>query len=61
MICWLILSGDTEGSWREYLVHTPLVHTPLVQSENRPEVWGEVHGKRGFLWEDISKNHGKTA
>jgi len=35
-----MLSGDTEGTWREYFAHTP-----LVQSENRPEVWGEVHGK----------------
>ncbi|SMO86196.1 hypothetical protein SAMN06264867_11231 [Halorubrum cibi] len=35
-----MLSGDTEGSWREYLTHTP-----LVQSENQSEVWDKVHGK----------------
>ena len=51
-----MLSGDTEGTWREYFAHTP-----LVQSENQSREWGEVHGKRGFSWEKISKNHGKTA
>jgi len=50
------LSGDTERTWREYFAHTP-----LVQSENQSEVCGKVHGKRGFSWEKISKNHGKTA
>ena len=35
-----MLSGDTEGSSREYLAHTP-----LVQSEIQSDVWGEVHGK----------------
>jgi hypothetical protein len=35
-----MLSGDTEGTWREYPAHTP-----LVQSENQSEVWDEVHGK----------------
>ncbi len=35
-----MLSGDAEGSWREYLTHTP-----LVQSEKQSEVWGKVHGK----------------